>query len=136
MKKAFEKYFLSLVFILISGFALLHANSFFDANYNLRDVNEIQIKKTSNAEFQLHTSSTKTDYEKIFIELTESEEFESLSKEAKKYLLANTGSIFTVFFYVFAWEINFDETSSTYATSDPFRTTLCKRYIQFEEFRI
>lgn len=137
MKNAFEKYFLSLVFILVSGLALLHANSFFDGNYNFRYVSEIHETNNSEVEFQLHSpSSSEKDYEKVFIELTESEEFESLSKEARKNAFLNTGSIFTVFAYVFAWDVNYNKTLSSYTTADSFRTTLCKRYIQFEVFRI
>ena len=137
MKNAFEKYFLSLVFILISGFALLHANSFFDGNHGFNDVNEIQISEFANDEFQLHAlPSTNLDYEKAFIELTESEELELLSKTAKKNILLFTGSIFAVFFYVFAWEVNLRRSLVSRFSGIPIRAGLSKRYIQFEVFRI
>ncbi|MDR5589886.1 hypothetical protein [Christiangramia sp. SM2212] len=137
MKNAFEKYFLSLVFILISGFALIHANSFFDGNYDFCDVQEMHITNSSNLDFQVHSSSSPdSGFEKAFIELTETEELESFSKEARKNLQLSNGSFLAVFYYVFAWEVDLDEDLATYATADPFRTNLCKRYIQFEVFRI
>lgn len=137
MKNAFEKYFLSLVFILISGFALLHANSFFDANYNFNEVEEIHLSENSNAEFQVHPAPLQnSDYEKVFIELTESEELEMLSKAAKKNLLLFAGSVFAVFFYVFLWETNLGKSLFSRFSTAPIRTGLSKRHIQFEVFRI
>ncbi len=137
MKNAFEKYFLSLVFILISGFALVHANSFFDANYNFNDVEEILLHEESNADFQVHRAPLQNlDYEKSFIELTESEELEMLSKAARKNLLLFAGSVFAVFFDVFIWESGLFRPLSSRFNTAPIRTGLSKRHIQFEVFRI
>lgn len=137
MKNAFEKYFLSLVFILVSGFALLHANSFFDDNYNFKEVDEVHISKETNADFQVHSVPLDhSDFEKAFIELTESEEFELLSKEAKRNILLFTGSFFAVLFYAFGWKSDLDRTLFSRFSTLPIRTGLNKRYIQFEVFRI
>lgn len=136
MKNVFEKYFLSIVFILISGFALLHANSFFDEDYNFKEIAEINISSDSPAEFQVHSAPLpRSDYEKTFIELTESEEFEMLSKDAKKYILL-LGGIFTAFFYVFVWEVSLKKFPFSSHSTTPIRTCLSKRYIQFQVFRI
>lgn len=137
MKNAFEKYFLSLVFILISGFALLHANSFFTDNYNFHDSQELSISSHSGNQFKIiSSSSSNSDYEKSFIELSENEELELLDKNTNQDPLFPSGIILTAFFYVFVWESLFRRILFPSGTLDAIRTVLCKRYIQFEVFRI
>lgn len=137
MKKAFEKYFLSLVFILISGFALLHGNSLFDGNYDLDKVEETHFSDISDAERQLYTNpGNNSGLEKTFFELTESEELDLLSKGAKKNFLLLTGSVFAIFFYAFNWNVNLKSSLLSSFSTSAIRLGLSKRYIQFEVFRV
>ena len=138
MKNAFEKYFLSLVFILLSGFAILQANSVLDNVANFDDISVTNIDDLAVSQDLLRKASpTNLDLEKAIIEITECEELEVFNKDAKTLFRLNTGSIFAFVFFVFTFEFYLrNKLVSYHGENDASRTVLSKRYIQFETFRI
>lgn len=138
MKNVFEKYFLSLVFIFLSGFAILQANSILDNVANFDDISVTNIDDLAISQELVRTASpVNLDLEKAILEITESEELEVFSKDAKTIFKLHTGSIFAFIFFVFTFEFYLrNKLSASYGENDPSTTVLSKRYIQFETFRI
>ena len=139
MKKAFEKYFLSVVFILLTGLLQITANS--AETDDLQNLNSSEdIHHAAHAPVTahvLHTPSHDTfSYKKLLMEITESEELENSFKNHKQNQFSGNGSILTAFFYVLAWESKLTTRKLSSVNLHHAKPVLSKRYIQFEVFRI
>ncbi|MDX1544277.1 MAG: hypothetical protein R3214_10050 [Christiangramia sp.] len=137
MKKAFEKYFLSVVFILLAG--LINANSVVAGEFQDQDnAINVHVGHDSSITNQLLLSSSSDTfiYSKLIMEVTENEEQESFNKNNRKNQLLIKGSILPAFFYVFAWESLFTNSAFSPLIYICARPVSCKQYIQFEVFRI
>ena len=138
MKNAFEKYFLSLVFIFLSGFAILQASSILDQAAYFDDISVTNIDAQSISQESVRAASTANiDPEKAIIEITESEELEVFSKNAKSNLHWNTGSIFAFVFFIFSYEFYLrNKLIASYGENEASRAVHSSRIIQYENLRI
>ncbi|MAZ28647.1 MAG: hypothetical protein CL868_16420 [Cytophagaceae bacterium] len=137
MEKTFKKYFLCFVLILLGGLIQMHAN-----NIARNQVNSIDIEQAGThldcGQFQYNPLSGHFLKKVTLSDLTENEEQEEIADNGKSNDNLRTGSISTAFFYVLAWQSTLDcENTSRASHSRSYPLTYsCKRYIQFEVFRI
>lgn len=135
MKTAFKKYFICVVLFLIGGLVQLHAND--NISHNATSLEQEVQTSCSQSQFELHPY-TGAFYKKLGLsDLTESEEQEEVSEDGNSRHTSDNGSILTAFFYVFAWQSTHDNTNVSLANHKTTpHISHCKRYIQFEVFRI
>tara|TARA_R100000655_G_scaffold86780_1_gene126854 strand:- start:393 stop:812 length:420 start_codon:yes stop_codon:yes gene_type:complete len=139
MKNAFHKYFLSVVLLLFSVFALILAKSLYPgASDSFGEISSnLSENFTAKQEFFKSSLGANSASQKRFIELTESEESEVLNKESRNNLNLLSGNVFAFLFLIFTWECYLkNKLLSLISENDDSRTVLSKRYIQFETFRI
>jgi len=136
MKKAFVKYLLSVI-ILLGVITNLYANATLSHRSPLYKANNTQQANLfhSNNEFLPLDGKKALDFEQLLTEVSENEEVED-SLTANKYNpFSYHNSLSAVFFHAL-FSRHTLERKTTLAQNKPVYFNRCKRYIQFEVFRI
>ncbi|HEA29630.1 MAG TPA: hypothetical protein ENH91_06505 [Leeuwenhoekiella sp.] len=136
MREKFKKYFTPLIFILLSGFLLLHANTTIGSTlHSLQSANcESQDSFAVQAHFSPISSSFNANLRRVLIEDTE---FEDLDHSADNDNLNPDffDHSISFLFHFMGWDHTLKSQDDTIAYQTP-SLQHCKNYIRFEVFRI
>lgn len=136
MKKAFVKYILSVI-ILLGVMANLYANATLNhssSSHKTNGIHQAGVINSHNEFLPLDTKKT-LDFEQLLTEVSENEEVEDNINTNKYNPFSYHDSLSAVFFHAL-FSRHTLERQTTLAQSKPVNFNRCKRYIQFEVFRI
>ena len=137
MKRAFLKYLFSIVFLIVGTLLHFYANALPGKKELFSSVQKVHAASQdyTNAQFVQGDINFHLNFEKLFIEESESENLE-FSADADDLPQFNSGQLFTAAFYVMAWDFSPGNDVVSQSCRKESTHHSLRRFIQLEVFRI